>query len=224
VVHAWPEYRAPFTQALLNLFVDVRQRGDDGYPDAELATNPWRNFVCYERCVMKRLAEMGRPWLAQPDAGDDGTLANYQPFSLYHDYGQSDLLMPWSVAFAILAEAEGAEEALRYLLAHGLHDATGLADSARWTTGAAEPHAVSARHDFWNTALATMALLEWLDGDARASTSFAALPEVRAALDRVLPASGGDVSPTPRARVGALPVADATRASRPMLPAGPWPR
>jgi hypothetical protein len=30
-----------------------------------------------------------------------------------------------------------------------------------------------------------MALLEWLDGDAAASRSFAALPEVRAGLDQV---------------------------------------
>ena len=48
---------------------------------------------------------------------------------------------------------------------------------------------MTARNDFWNTGLATMALLEWLDGPARLSTSFAALPEVRAALDQVFPAT-----------------------------------
>jgi hypothetical protein len=46
---------------------------------------------------------------------------------------------------------------------------------------------VTARHDFWNTGLSTMALLEWLDGEARLSKAFAAEPEVRAALDRVFP-------------------------------------
>jgi hypothetical protein len=44
---------------------------------------------------------------------------------------------------------------------------------------------VASRHDFWNTALGTMALMEWLDGDAAASRTFAELPEVRDGLDRV---------------------------------------
>jgi hypothetical protein len=165
VVHAEKEFRAPFTQALLNLFVDVRQRGIDIYPDNGLATNPWQNFVLYEQSVMARLAMLGRSGLVQPDAGDDGTLANYQQFSLYEDFGQNDLFMPWSAAFPLLAGAPGADAALRFLLQHGLY--------------------VTARHDFWNTALATMALLEWLDGDRRLSKSFAGLPEVRSALDRV---------------------------------------
>ncbi len=194
VVHSLSEFRAPFAQALLNLFVDVRERGPDKYPDDRLATNPWQNFVCYQQGVMERLAEMGRPYLVQPDAGDDGTLANYQQFSLYADFGQRDLFMPWSVAFALLAGADRAEESLRFLLHHGLHGPLGLADSARWETGASEPYAVTARHDFWNTALSTMALLEWLDGDSRLSKSFAALPEVREALDRVFP-------PVPRTAV-----------------------
>lgn len=185
IVHSLPEFRAPFTQALLNLFVDVRSRGTDSYPDNGLATNPWHNFVCYQQHVMGRLAELGRPHLVQPDAGDDGTLNNYRQFSLYEDFGQKDLFMPWSVAFALLAGAERAEASLRFLLAHGLHDPFGLADSARWATGAAEPYAVTARHDFWNTSLSTMALLEWLEGEARSSASMAALPEVSEALDRV---------------------------------------
>lgn len=187
VVHSQTEFRAPFTQALLNLFVDVRDRGVDRYPDNRLATNSWHNFVCYQQNVMARLAELGRPFLAQPDAGDDGTLANYQQFSLYADFGQKDLFMPWSATLALLAGADRAEESLRYLLRHRLHDSLGLADSAHWKTGAAEPTSVTARHDFWNTALSTMALLEWLDGDQRTSKTFASLPEVRAALDRVFP-------------------------------------
>lgn len=187
VVHSLSEFRAPFTQALLNLFVDVRGRGGDLYPETSLSTNPWQNFVCYEQSVMAKLAEMGRPYLVQPDAGDDGTLSNYQQFSLYADFGQHDLFMPWSVTFVILAGADRAEDSLRFLLRHGLHGPLGLADSAKWETGAPQPHTVTARHDFWNTALSTMAFLEWLDGDSRLSKSFAALPEVCEALDRVFP-------------------------------------
>jgi hypothetical protein len=188
VVHSWKEFRAPFVQALFNLFVDVRHRGVDSYPDQELATNPWQNFVCYQQHVMTRLAELGRPYLVQPDAGDDGTLANYQQFSVYESFGQADLFMPWSSAFALLAGADRAEPSLRYLLRHGLHGPLGLTDSARWQTGAPEPYAVTARHDFWNTALGTMALLEWLDGESRSSKSFSELPEVEQALGRVFPA------------------------------------
>jgi len=188
VVHQMAEFRSPFTQALWNLFVDVRQRGVDTYPDNRLAVNPWQNFVCYEQNVLARLAELGRPWLVQPDAGDDGSLCCYQPFSVYDSYGRSDLFMPWSAGIALLSGVDRAEPALRFLLEHRLCDVFGLADSARWTTGAAEPYAVAARHDFWNTSLSTMALLEWLDGPQGLSRSFAALPEVRAALDRVFPA------------------------------------
>ena len=188
VVHQMAEFRSPFTQVLWNLFVDVRQRGVDIYPDNRLAVNPWQNFVCYERNVLAKLAEMGRPWLVQPDAGDDGTLGCYQPFSVYHAYGRNDLFMPWSAAIALLSGADRAEGALRFLLEHRLFDAFGLVDSARWTTGAPEPYAVTARHDFWNTSLSTMAMLEWLEGAGSSSRSFAALPEVRAALDRVFPA------------------------------------
>jgi len=59
------------------------------------------------------------------------------------------------------------------------------------------PYAVTARHDFWNTALSTMAFLEFLDDEDRPSKSFAALPEVRTALDQVfhsLPEAGPTLS------------------------------
>ncbi len=187
MVHQCKEFRAPFTQALWNLFVDVRQRGVDIYPDRGLAVNPWQNFVGYEQDVMSKLAVEGRPFLIQPDAGDDGTLTCYRQFSVCEDFGQGDLFMPWSVAMALLADADRSEQSLRFLLQHRLYGPCGLADSAKWRTDAAEPYAVTSRNDFWNTGLATMALLEWLDGPARLSTSFAALPEVRAALDRVFP-------------------------------------
>ncbi len=199
MVHSQREFRAPFAQVLWNLFVDVRQRGVDNYPDSQLAVNPWQNFVCYEQDVMAELARSGRPCLVQPDAGDDGTLTCYRQFSVYDHFGQNDLFMPWSIAFPLLAGTERAEGSLRFLLRHQLHDPFGLADSAKWATGAAEPYSVTARHDFWNTSLATMAFLEWLDPQTSASRSFAALPEVRAALDRVFPAARGENVPPPPA-------------------------
>jgi hypothetical protein len=57
---------------------------------------------------------------------------------------------------------------------------------------------VTARHDFWNTSLSTMAFLEWLDGDGRASRQMASLPEVRTALDRVFhaPVAPGPITLT----------------------------
>ncbi len=188
LVHSLNEFRAPFTQALWNLFVDVRQRGPDTFPDSRLAGNPWQNFVCYEQDVMSRLAREGRPYFVQPDAGDDGTLNCYRQFSVYDDFGERDLFMPWSAAFPLLTGADRAEVTLRFLLRHRLHDPFGLADSAKWITGAAEPYSVAPRHDFWNTSLSTMALLEYLDQSESAARSFAALPEIRAALDRVFPA------------------------------------
>jgi hypothetical protein len=198
LVHALKEFRAPFTQALWNLLVDVRQRGVDIYPDGNLAANPWQNFVCYEQNVMDRLSQTGRPYLVQPDAGDDGTLTCYRQFSLYDSFGQNDLFMPWSAAFPLLAGTNRAEDALRFLLQHRLHDPFGLADSAKWTTGAAEPYSITSRHDFWNTSLATMAFLEWLDQQASASRSFAVLPEVRTALDRVFRVQAGSgAAPSP---------------------------
>ena len=195
MVHSLREFRAPFGQALWNLFVDVRRRGVDSYPNGALAVNPWRNFVCYEQDVTARLAEARRPGLVQPDAGDDGSLSCYRQFSVYDDFGQGDLFMPWSSSFPLLAGVNSAEGSLRFLLRHHLHDPFGLADSAKWTTGAAEPYAVTARHDFWNTSLATMAFLEYLDQESSASRSFAALPEIRAALDRVFPAAAPAAAP-----------------------------
>jgi hypothetical protein len=187
VVHPMTEFRAPFTQALWNLFVDVRQRGVDAYPDRQLAVNPWQNFVCYEQNVMARLAELDRPYLVQPDAGDDGTLDCYRQFSLYDGCGQEDLFMPWSAALVLLSGADRGDTAFRFILEHRLFGCFGLADSARWTTGKSAPSVVTARHDFWNTCLSTMALLEWGDGPKRLSRSFASLPAVRTALDRVFP-------------------------------------
>jgi hypothetical protein len=191
-------YRAPFVQALLNLFVDTSNRGADNYPDRELARNPWQNFVRYETEVAARLAALGRSNFFQPDAGFGPDLTpdypgqfTYLPWNLYEDdnFGQPDLFQPWSVALALMARAPGAESALRFLLDNGLGNGLdgpqGLADFAKWTTGAANPSNVPSFADNWNMTLSTMALLEYLDGADRASRFFANLPEVKALLDSV---------------------------------------
>ena len=113
----------------------------------------------------------------EPDAGDDGTLRNYQQFSLYNDFGHCDLLMAWSATLSPVGRGRRPDAAVRFLLRHHLYGPLGLADSSRWATGANEPRVISAER-FLDTGLGTMALLEWLDGPAALSKSFAALPEV----------------------------------------------
>ena len=61
----------------------------------------------------------------------------------------------------------------------------GLADSAQWATGAADPTSVPSFADNWNMTLSLMALMEYLDGDQSTNRYFANLPEVDAALDTV---------------------------------------
>jgi hypothetical protein len=181
------QYRAAFAQALLNLFVDTSERGADNYPARSQARNPWQNFVRYETDVAARLNQLGRGDFMQPDAGQGA--AGYQPYNLYNNFGQPNLFMPWSVAEALMAGAPGAEDALRFLLDHGLGGGLdgplGLADSAQWVTGAANPTSVPSFADNWNITLSTTALLEYLEGANRASLYFANLPEVKAALDTV---------------------------------------
>jgi len=182
LVHALSEYRAPFVQWLLPLFVDVADRGIDTYPDRSLAANPLRNAVRYQQEVDAKLAELGRSLFAQPDAGDDGSGTFFRQFSLYNDQGRGDLFMPWSAALGLLGDPEGAGAALRNSLAMGLGGPLGLADSVQWATGAPAPDQLTARQDFWNTALSTMALLQYLyDGNA----FFTSLPEVQRALAQV---------------------------------------
>jgi hypothetical protein len=181
------EYRAPFVQALLNLFVDTSERGADNYPNRNLARNPWMNFVRYEAEVAAKLDQLGRTNLMQPDAGAGA--GTYEPWNLYNNFGQPNLFQPWSVALALMAGAPGAEDALRFLLDNGLGNGLdgpqGLADSAQWATGAGNPTDVPSWADNWNMTLSTMALLEYLDGPNRASLFFANLPEVKSALDTV---------------------------------------
>lgn len=181
------EYRAPFVQALLNLFVDTSDRGADNYPTRSLARNPWMNFVRYEAEVSAKLDQLGRENFMQPDAGAGA--GTYQPWNLYNNFGEPNLFQPWSVAFMLMAGAPGAEDALRFMLDNGLGTGLdgplGLADSAQWATGAANPTVVPSFADNWNMTLSLMALMDYLDGDDRASRYFADLPEVDAALDTV---------------------------------------
>lgn len=183
------QYRAPFVQALLNLFVDTSGRGADNYSNRALARNPWANFVRYENEVSAKLEQLGRDNFFQPDAGFDPQHTTYQPWNLYNNFGRPNVFQPWSVAEALMAGAPGAEDALRFLLDNGLADGLdgplGLADSAEWATGAANPIAVPSFADNWNMTLSLMAFMEYLDGLDRASLFFANLPEVEAALDTV---------------------------------------
>ena len=181
------EYRAPFAQALLNLFVDTSERGVDNYSNRSLARNPWINFVKYEAEAAAKLEQLGRENFFQPDAGAGA--GTYQAWSLFNNFGQPNLFQPWSVALALMAGAKGSDDALRFLLDNGLGNGLdgplGLADSAQWATGAANPTVVPSFADNWNMALSTMALLDYLDDADRASLFFAHLPEVDAALDTV---------------------------------------
>jgi len=187
------DYRAPFVQALLNLFVDTTERGADNYPVRSLARNQWENFVRYEADVAAKLLQLGREDFVQPDAGQgpnpSGPGLTYQPWNLYNNFDQPNLFQPWSVAEALMAGAPNAEAALRFLLDNGLGQGLdgpqGLADWALWSTGAANPTSVPSFADNWNITLSTMALLEYLEGNSRTSLFFANLPEVKAALDSV---------------------------------------
>ena len=122
------EYRAPFVQALLNLFVDVSERGADNYPIRSLARNPWTNFVRYEAEASAKLEQLGRDNFMQPDAGAGA--GTYQPWNLYNNFGQPNLFQPWSVAFMLLAGAPGAEDAL------AVPDRQRPGQRARWSLGA----------------------------------------------------------------------------------------
>lgn len=189
LTHSNSLFRAPFEQALLNLFVDTSDRGVDNYPTRSLATNPWQNYLRYEREVAAKLEQLGRDDLFQPDAASGAPFSSYQQYSLYNDFGQPDLFMPWSVALAMLAGAEGTDDALRALLdVDGIMGPLGLADSVRWNTGEGDPYFVSNSGDNWNTVLSTMALMELLDhieGQQSTSEFFASLSGVSGALDEV---------------------------------------
>jgi hypothetical protein len=182
LVHSSTDFRAPFLQWLFPLFVDLTERGRDTYPEVSIARNALYNAIDYQKEVHAKLSSIGRGNLLQPDAADDGTGETYEQFSLYNDFGQPELFMPWSVGFSFIAEPAVAETALRTILSNGLHGPLGLQDSVRWFTGQAEPASYPARTDFWNIALCEIALMQYLFDDNQA---LSAVPAVSLALDEV---------------------------------------
>ena len=182
VVHSYIEFRAPFLQWLFPLFVVLDALPKDSYPDPELATNPLQNAIRYQKDCHLKLEQQGRALFIQPDAGDDGSGSAYKQYSCYEDFDRPNLFMPWSVSFSLLAEASFAESALRNHLAHRLHGPFGLNDSVHWIVGESAPYQITARDDFWNVSLSTMAMTLFLFQDNEFLTS---LPEVSAALERV---------------------------------------
>jgi len=181
------DWRSAYVEALLDLFVDTSNRGADNYPNRALARNPWANFVRYETDAAAKLVQLGRSNFMQPDAGAGA--GTYHTWNLYNNFGQPNLFQPWSVAEMLMAGAPGSENALRFLLdnglVNGLDGVLGLADSAQWAAGAANPTAVPSFADNWNITLSTLALMAYLDGNDRTNLFFANLPEVKAALDTV---------------------------------------
>jgi hypothetical protein len=182
LVHSSTDFRAPFLQWLFPLFVDLTKRGRDTYPEVSMARNALYNAIDYQTEVHAKLSSIGRGNLLQPDAADDGTGETYEQFSLYNDFGQPELFMPWSVSFSFIAEPAVAETALRTTLSNGLHGPLGLQDSVRWFTSQAEPASYPARTDFWNIALCEIALMQYLFDDNQA---LSAVPAVSLALDEV---------------------------------------
>ncbi len=182
LIHSNEAFRPPFVQWLFDLFVDTNDRGWDSYPNIWVRGNPFDNAVLYQKDVDDYFESIGRGLFLQPDAGSSGS--QYQQFSAYANYGEPYVFMPWSVAFSLLGDPQGAEASLRNSLMHNLQGPFGLSDSAIWATGAAEPTSYPAANDLWNTSLSTMAMMEYLYDDNQAFTE---LPEVVAALDAVFP-------------------------------------
>lgn len=182
VVHSDLRFRAPFLQWLFPLFVDLDGFSVDNYRIRELATNPLKNAIRYQRDVHRSLAASERGLFLQPDAGDDGTGYHYGQYSCYDDLGEPELFMPWSVGFSLLAETGYAEPALRNHLVHRLHGPLGISDSVHWISGEIAPSQVTARHDFWNVSLSTMAMSLFLFKDNEFLTSVSAVTE---ALEKV---------------------------------------
>jgi hypothetical protein len=66
-----------------------------------------------------------------------------------------------------------------------MHGPLGMADGARWTTGAEGPSMVNALQDNWNLALSLMALMRYIDGPDSAARYLADLPQMSDALDNL---------------------------------------
>ena len=220
VMHSSSDHQAPFMQWLLPLFVDVSGYGPDSYPVPALAANPRDNAVRYQQDVTARLAAAGRGAWLQPDAGNDwrGVAADYHQYSVFQDFGQPSLFMPWSLSFGFLADPATAGTALPALLTADLHGPFGPVDSAYWDTGAAAPRDVAARSDLWDASLSLLAFTQYLYGDNQYLT---AAPDVAAALRQVFLASSG-LSPAAEFVLDAAnaycPGSDSAAGSTPAVP------
>ncbi len=162
------------------------ERGVDNYPNRSLATNPWQNFVRYERETAAKLrGTRTRPSSFNRDAGDGGT-GGYQQYSLYNDFGQPDLFMPWSVSFALLADAPGAEEALRTLLGRATCKGRwGLPTRRGGRRGRLDRRTFPPRKTIGIWCSRRWRLLEYLEGSRALLAISRAYPALSAALDKV---------------------------------------
>jgi len=182
LVHSSADLRAPFMQWLPDLFFKTADRDLDTYPDPALRANPHDNAVTYQAQVDAALAEAGRAGMLQPDAGDDGSGESYHEFSIWSDFGQPALYMPWSATLALLGDPLAADQSIRQSIEHGLTGPFGLTDSAIWLTGQSDPATFTARNDLWNTTLSTLSLVQWLYSN---DSALAAMPAVQGALNQV---------------------------------------
>ncbi|MFO0868997.1 MAG: FG-GAP-like repeat-containing protein [Pirellulales bacterium] len=190
LMHSQPAFRAPFTQWLFSLWVDVEQRGDIAIPGAEFyrAPNPLWNAERFAADLRAWLEQENR--IAPRDAADNGMgghgirsalgphgaagTETYHQYSPWLAQGEPDLVMPWSLWFD-RQEVEAPNQRVETLFAQGLAGPFGLADSAIWLAGADSPTRWNGRADLWNVSLATLALLQ----------SSGNSPQVDQQLDRV---------------------------------------
>ena len=174
-IHLEPSIERRSCRRCLNLFVDTSDRGADNYPVRSLARNPWANFVRYEADVAAKLDQLGRDNFVQPDAGAGA--GTYQPVEPLQQLRPAESVSALERRAGAHGRRPGTEEALRFLLDNGLGNGLdgplGLADSAQWATGAANPTSVPSFADNWNMTFSLMALMEFLEGPDRASRFFA---------------------------------------------------
>jgi hypothetical protein len=208
IVPSLSDYRSPFVEWIFPLFVNVSGPLVDDYPVAALASNPLANATAYQRDVDARLAAEGRATMLQPDAGDDYTGTHYEDYSIWDDFGQPTLFMPWSVSSALLGDPSAGGTALQQLLASSvkgsfgyLQGPFGLVDSAFWATGDSGPTNVAARNDLWNTSVSLMSLDQDLYQDNQYLTSAPAVQSAIAEIFHTVNLSGTSFSftggPTP---------------------------
>lgn len=166
------EFRSPFMQYLLDLFVRTSERSADNFPDPSLRQNPWKNAQKYQRFVTGKLAARDRG--LQPDAGEDYRM-EYKSYSFWR--GPTGLHMPWSAAFVHVADKPAGLAAFRTSLISGHHSLFGFSESVRGETPLA-------RADLWNVSLCALALTARGKGGNRVLARDA---NIASQLDKVFP-------------------------------------